>query len=67
MDELKAATPEITICSKSGQIEKHNVQAVCYHDNGISFINVVEPSGWTTSHRIADMAWFEIRKTEKEA
>lgn len=67
VDELKASTPAITICSKSGQTETHNVQAVCYHDNGISFINVVEPSGWITSYRVADMAWFEIRKTEKEA
>lgn len=63
---LKALTPAVTICDKSGQKVTKNIQAIVYHDNGIQFINVVEPSGWTTSYRIADMGWFEVRKAEME-
>ena len=40
----------------SGRVEK-----VVYIDNGIQFVNIIEPSGWTTSVKIEDLEKLEIR------
>ena len=66
LDAAKASmTPEITIIDKNGNTDCMRIDSLIFHNsnfqnNGFEFITVIEPSGWTTCHKIEDIDMFEV-------
>lgn len=56
-----ALQTEVTYKVKGKEEWSGRVEKVVYIDNGIQFVNIIEPSGWTTSIKIADLEKLEIR------
>lgn len=66
LEAAKASmTPEIAIFDKDGNTDRRRIDTLIFHNsnfqgNGFEFITVIEPSGWTTCHKIEDIDMFEI-------
>ena len=66
LEAAKASmTPEIAITGKDGSMDHRRIDTLIFHNsnfqgNGFEFITVIEPSGWTTCHKIEDIDMFEI-------
>lgn len=56
-----ALQTEVTYKVKGKEEWSGRVDKVVYIDNGIQFVNIIEPSGWTTSVKIEDLEKLEIR------
>ena len=56
-----ALQTEVTYKVKGKEEWSGRVEKVVYIDNGIQFVNIIEPSGWTTSVKIEDLEKLEIR------
>lgn len=56
-----ALQTEVTYKVKGREEWSGRVEKVVYINNGIQFVNIIEPSGWTTSVKIEDLEKLEIR------
>lgn len=56
-----AMQTEVTYKVKGNEKWSGRVEKVVYIDNGKQFVNIIEPDGWTTSIRIADLEKLEIK------